>query len=171
MGCKKRIGKGIIAPGGVLLRRLLRRPVLNPKQGDGVKRQVKLLRAAFLVGAITDALAILPMLFPSLAKLLWGFEDGSGTYRFAMGYGASLMLGWTALLVWAYQKPLERKGVAALTVLVIYGLVITEIAAVLSGHIAMRRVLPTWLLQAMLLGLFTGGFHYSGLKQWRRRLA
>ena len=59
--------------------------------------QEKVLRVAFLVGAITDALAILPMLIPPLAKLLWGFEDVSGAYQFAMGYGASLMLGWTAL--------------------------------------------------------------------------
>jgi hypothetical protein len=127
-------------------------------------RQEKILKAAFLVGAITDALAILPMLIPPLAKLLWGFEDTSGAYRFAFGYGASLMLGWTVLLIWAYQKPLERKAVAALTVLVIYGLVFTEIVAVLTGHIAVWRMLPTWFLQAILLGLFAGGYHYSQLK-------
>jgi len=127
-------------------------------------RQEKILKAAFLVGAITDALAILPMLIPPLAKLLWGFEDTSGAYRFAFGYGASLMLGWTALLIWAYQKPLERKVIAALTVLVIYGLVFTEIVAVLTGHIAVWRMLPTWFLQAILLGLFAGGYHYSQLK-------
>ena len=95
--------------------------------------QEKILRVAFLVGAFTDALAILPMLVPALARLLWVFYEVSGAYRFAMGYGASLMLGWTALLLWAYQRPLERKGVAALTVLVIIGLVCTEIVAVLAG--------------------------------------
>ena len=133
--------------------------------------QEKVLRVAFLVGAITDALAIFPMLIPSLAKLLWGFEDASGAYQFAMGYGASLMLGWTVLLIWAYQKPLERKVVAALTVLVICGLVLTEIVAVLSGHLAAGRMLPTWFLQTILLGLFAGGFHYVELRHWRERLA
>jgi hypothetical protein len=133
--------------------------------------QEKVLRSAFLVGAITDGLAILPMLVPPLAKLLWGFDDVSGAYRFAMGYGASLMLGWTALLLWAYQKPMERKAVAGLTVLVIYGLVLTEVMAVLSGHLAAWRVMPTWFLQTILLGLFAGGFHYSKLRRWRERLA
>lgn len=133
--------------------------------------QEKVLRLAFLVGAITDALAVFPMLIPPLAKLLWGFEDMSGAYQFAMGYGASLMLGWTALLIWAYQKPLERKVVATLTVLVVYGLVLTEIVAVLSGHLAAWRMLPTWFLQAIILCLFAGGFHYSKLKQWREWLA
>jgi len=88
-----------------------------------------------------------------------------------MGFGASLMLGWTALLIWAYQKPLERKIVAALTVLVIWGLVFTEIVAVLSGDIAVWRMLPTWFLQTILLGFFAGGFHYPKLRQWRERLA
>jgi hypothetical protein len=133
--------------------------------------QEKVLRAAFLVGAVADALAVSPMLVPSLAKLLWGFEDVSGSYRFAMGYGASLMLGWTGLLIWAHRKPLERKFVAALTVLVIYGLVLTEVVAVLYGHLATWRMLPTWFLQAVLLGLFAGGFHHARLRQWRERLA
>lgn len=44
----------------------------------------RLLRTAFLVGAITDALALLPMLFPALAEVLWGFREVSGSYRFAM---------------------------------------------------------------------------------------
>ncbi len=136
-----------------------------------MRRQEKILQTAFLAGAITDAGAILPMLIPPLAKLLWGFEDVSGAYKFAMGYGASLMLGWTVLLIWAYQKPMERKAVAALTVLVICGLVITEMVAVLTGHIAAWRLIPTWFLQAILLVLFAGGFHYSKIRKWRGRLA
>ncbi len=39
--------------------------------------QERLLKTAFLAGAITDALALLPMLVPELARLLWGFEDQS----------------------------------------------------------------------------------------------
>jgi len=129
--------------------------------------QEKVLRIAFLVGALTDGLAILPMLVPPLASILWGFDDLSGPYRFAMGYGASLMLGWTGLLLWAYQSPKERRFVAALTVLVIWGLVLTEVAAVLSGHLAPWRMVPTWLLQAGLLLLFAGGFHYDRLRPRR----
>lgn len=128
--------------------------------------QEKILKVAFLVGAITDALAVLPMLMPPLANFLWGFEDMSGPYQFAMGYGASLMLGWTVLLIWAYQAPLQRRVVAALTVLVVCGLVATEITSVLSGQLSLERMLPTWFLQAVLLGLFAGGFHYPQIRQW-----
>jgi len=125
--------------------------------------QERLLRTAFAIGALTDALAVVPMLVPSMASLLWGFEEQGGAYRFAMGYGASLMLGWTGLLLWAYRRPLERRFVAALTVLVIYGLALTEIVAVVRGDMPTWRMVPTWVLQAGLLALFAGAYHYPRL--------
>jgi peptidoglycan/LPS O-acetylase OafA/YrhL len=129
-------------------------------------RHAQLLRRAFLLGAITDALALVPMLSPPMASLLWGFSDTSGPYWFAMGYGASLMLGWTALLIWAYQRPIERRFVAVLTVLVIYGLLATEIAAVSSGHLEAWRMVPTWCIQGVLLVLFASAYHYPSLRRW-----
>jgi len=129
-------------------------------------RETSLLRLAFLAGALTDAGALLPMLFPRLGNLLWGFRDVSGSYHFAMGYAASLMLGWTVLLLWAYRRPLERRFVAALTVVVIYGLILTEVVAVHSGTLDAWRVVPTWCLQAVLLALFAGAYHYRSLRRW-----
>jgi hypothetical protein len=133
--------------------------------------QERLLRTAFLIGALTDAFAVVPMVFPPIAKLVWGFDDPTGSYRFAMGYGAALMLGWTALLVWAYQRPLERRGVAALTVLVIYGLVATEVAAAVSGAVPVAKLAPTWCLQTVLLALFAGAYHYPTLVRLRTGVA
>jgi hypothetical protein len=132
-----------------------------------VERQAQLLRIAFVAGAVTDALALVPMLSPYMARALWGFDGLGGPYRFAMGYGASLMGGWTALLIWAYQRPLERAFVAVLTVFVIYGLAATEVAVVLSGALPAWRMLPTWVLQAVLLGLFAAGYHYPTLDRLR----
>jgi hypothetical protein len=126
-----------------------------------IERRERLLRTAFAAGAVTDALALVPMLVPHMARVLWGFDDPGGPYRFAMGYAASLMAGWTALLVWAYRRPIERAVVAALTVFVIYGLVATEIAAVVTGVLPVWRMVPTWILQAALLGLFATAYHYT----------
>jgi hypothetical protein len=131
-------------------------------------RQERLLRMAFVLGAITDALALVPMLLPPMAKLLWGFDSATGPYRFAMGYGASLMFGWTVLLLWAYARPIERRFVAALTVFVLYGLVATEIAAVLAGDMAVWRMVPTWCLQAVLLSVFAAAYHYPAVSRWWR---
>lgn len=129
-------------------------------------REERVLRTAFLVGAITDAGALLPMLFPPLAEVLWGFRDVSGSYRFAMGYGGSLMFGWTLLLLWAYRRPVERRVVAGLTLVVICGLILTEVLAVYSGELEAWRMAPTWALQVILLGLFAGGYYYRFLEQW-----
>ncbi len=123
-------------------------------------RQAQWLRVAFAAGALTDALALLPMLFPAVAQLMWGFADLGGPYRFAMGYGAALMLGWTGLLVWAYRRPLDRRFVAVLTIMVISGLVLTEIFSVLTSAVAVGRMILTWVLQAVLLALFGIGYYY-----------
>jgi hypothetical protein len=123
-------------------------------------REEHLLRIAFLAGAVTDAGALLPMLFPQLANLAWGLRDVSGTYRFAMGYGASLMFGWTLLLIWAYRRPVERRFVATLTMLVISGLVFTEVLAVRSSVVEAKRMVPTWCLQTLLLVLFARAYYF-----------
>ncbi len=117
-------------------------------------RRVGLLRAAFIAGAVTDALAVIPMVSPSVATVLWGFVDLGGPYFLAMGSAAVLMLGWTGLLMWACQRPLERRFIAALTALVICGLAATEIVGVLAGWVALWRVVPTLILQTVLLALF-----------------
>lgn len=56
------------------------------------------LRVAFLLGAIVDGVVAFLMFIPPLAKLFWGFSHFTREYRFALGIGGSLMLGWTLLL-------------------------------------------------------------------------
>lgn len=139
--------------------------VRGTKKGLKEYRQARLLRAAFLAGAITDALAVIPMLSPPVAGLLWGFKEFSGDYHFAMGYGASLMTGWTALLLWAYRRPVERGFVAVLTIVVIAGLVVTEVITVSCGYIEIKRMIGTWLMQGLLLTLFAGAYYYQALRR------
>jgi hypothetical protein len=116
------------------------------------------LRLAFLAGAITDGLALLPMLLPPMARLLWSFDSPGAEYYFAIRYAASLMFGWTLLLLWAYQRPIERRFVAVLTLIVIAGLAITQIGVVASGHISLVRMLPSWAIQAILVYLFSTAY-------------
>lgn len=131
---------------------------MRDRSREPVAPVARRLRAAFLAGAITDALALVPMLVPGVARLLWGFENPSRGYYFAMGYGASLMLGWTLLLCWAYQRPVERRGVALLTLVVIAGLVATEVAVVAAGHLSAGRMIPTWVIQGVLVCLFATAY-------------
>ena len=124
------------------------------------------LRIAFIVGAITDGVALLPMVFPSLAKILWGLDGMPASFWFAMHYGAALMLGWTGLLIWAAIRPIERKFVAVLTALVIAGLMVAEAQAVILGVIDAHRLIPIAVLQLILFLLFVAA--YCGSSAERR---
>jgi hypothetical protein len=118
---------------------------------------IRLLRVCYWIGAFIDTLAILPMLFPQIGGIFYGIEafNPGFDYKYAMGMGASLMLGWTILLLWADRKPLERKGVLLLTICpVILGFVVAEVFAVSNGFISANHMLPSWIMQAILIGLF-----------------
>lgn len=106
-----------------------------------ITNKIRWLRISYWTGAILDGIYVIPMLFPKLGGVLLFGKDfnPSGEFTYAMAIGASLMLGWTALLIWADRKPVERRGVLLLTIfpvkvsldlasiyLVIYGLVPLE---------------------------------------------
>lgn len=107
-----------------------------------------LMRVAFLVGAVTDGLAIIPMLSRRVGAALFGGDPtrDSPAYRFAMGIAASLMTGWTLLLLWAALEPIGRRGVLLLTVFpVITGIVAATVIAIRHNIVARARVQPPWI--------------------------
>ena len=107
----------------------------------------------FIIGAVLDGLVAVVMLTPSLEALAWGFEEPvlDPGFRFAMTFGAALMVGWTALLVWAAGKPAERRAVAPLTMLVVVGLMLAEILGMASGFLPALRVSMLVAFQVLLL--------------------
>ncbi len=109
---------------------------------------VRWLKVSYIAGAVADGVVGILMLIP-----YWVVED---EFRFSMGFGASLMFGWTALLLWAYQEPQERKGILLLTIFpVICGLVATEIWALAADQVSVQRGLPP-LIGSSALGLLMG---------------
>ncbi len=128
-------------------------------------KAVRWLRVSYWAGAIADALAAAAMLVPELGGALYGRTDFVPTedYRYAMGLGGSLMVGWTMLLLWADRKPVERRGVLLLTVFpVIVGLALAGVYAVTSNLVPIANMIPTWVVQAGLVLLMS--FSY-----WRSR--
>jgi len=109
----------------------------------------------FIIGAVLDGLVAVVMLAPSLEALAWGFDEPvlDPGYRFAMTFGAALMVGWTALLVWAAAKPVERRAVAPLTMLVVAGLMSAEFLGMASGFLPASRV---WALLGVQVALLVG---------------
>jgi len=121
-----------------------------------MENKILFLRISYWAGAILDGIAFLIMVFPPLFALnngLINFNPGVD-YRYAIGMGAPLMLGWTILLLWADRKPMERKDILLITLLVVLGEVATEIFAVVTGFIAVPAMLLTWIIQCIVGVLF-----------------
>ena len=132
-----------------------------------MNKDVFWLRISFWVGAIVDAVAGAAMLCPSLIGKVYGLDDFNpgAEYRYAMGLGASLMFGWTFLLLWADRKPIERKGVLLLTVFpVITGLTAAGVYAVASELIEFVEMIPTWSFLLILAILFLFSYFKGGSK-------
>ncbi len=115
------------------------------------------LRISYWTGAVIDALAALLLTFPRLNAWFSGFPtvDTSAAFRSSNAQAAALMWGWTLLLLWADRRPLERRGVLALTVFpVLLSLAGARLAEMLARQAPPDRNIPVLLLQAGLLALF-----------------
>jgi hypothetical protein len=129
-----------------------------------VNHRLLVLRAAFWMGAVLDAAMLPPMLVPSIGGAMFGIADfhPGPEYRYAMYVGAALMAGWTALLVWADRKPVERRDVILLTLFpVMAGLIGASIYAALSGLVTPEGILPIFILQISLTVFFLGAYIIS----------
>jgi hypothetical protein len=120
---------------------------------------VRWLRRSYRAGALVDALAAVGMAHPKLFGPTLRFDPefrrAGPEFTYAMRAGAPLMAGWTVLLIWADRRPLERRGVLAITVLpVILGLMANDAQAVRAGRLSGRSVAPVRALQIALVGLF-----------------
>ncbi|MFA6033371.1 MAG: hypothetical protein WC889_10770 [Myxococcota bacterium] len=107
-----------------------------------------LVKIAFLVGAITDGLAIIPMLSRRIGVAVFGGDasQDSAAYRYAMGIGAALMAGWTVLLLWGAANPIERREILLLTLFpVVTGIVLATVVAARNRVVLTSRVVPLWI--------------------------
>ncbi len=140
-----------------------------------MNKKILWLRISYWMGALVDAFAALQMIFPNLFAMsykLAEFSPGLDWY-YASGRAASLMVGWSCLLLWADRKPTERKGVLLITIFpVLLGLAISGLFAVQSHFIGASAMVPTWNAQGLLAILF--GFSYInardlGPRWWPQR--
>ncbi len=107
-----------------------------------------LIQIAFLVGAITDGLAIIPMLSSRVGVAVFEGDSSlnSAKHSYAMGIAASLMAGWTLLLLWGAADPIERRDILLLTVFpVITGIIIATVIAVRNRILLFSRMIPLWI--------------------------
>ena len=126
---------------------------------------IRWLRVSYWVGAVVDFVAGLMMLVPSLFKFMNQPVDfhPMADFRYAMGMGAPLMFGWTVLLLWGDRKPLERKDILPITLVVVVGEIITQIWGIKVEFVSLNALIPSFVMQAIILSLFT--FSYFNAKR------
>ena len=94
------------------------------------------IRLPYYLGIVADALWVVALLSPPVFGALTGnpeFEADLQT-RLIMGIGATLMAGWTVLLVWAVRDPIGRRAVILITAFpVVAGLFGVALVGVLVG--------------------------------------
>ena len=116
-----------------------------------MENAIKWLMASFYYGAVADALVGVLILIPS--------RMGETEFTFPMGLAASLMFGWTALLVWGSRAPMERRGVLLLTIVpVIAGLAASTAWALVAGVFPLSRAVVWAVVLLSLIVLM--GFSY-----------
>ncbi len=132
------------------------------------KTKILLIKAVYWVGVVLDALFALDM---TVISLFGVFTPLSSIYtlpelitiglpyQFALGIAAAMMWGWTGLLIWGVQDPLERKGVLLLTAFpVITGLMISNILAGLNNLISSSSLLLRPVIFIGLLIMLVSGY-------------
>jgi len=88
---------------------------------NAMRKAIILLRFCYWLGAILDARAAINLTLLRFRELPAGILAQQALHSlgpqalWATGDAYALMWGWTALLIWADRKPLERRGVLLLT--------------------------------------------------------
>lgn len=118
-------------------------------------KKILLLRIAYWAGIVLDALAFVQMAFPALGKRMLNVTmEIEPDYIFAINLGAGLMLAWTLLLVWADRKPLERRMILPLTMIIIVWNTFTMVYGVRHKLIPAETMLPQIVMCCALLAYY-----------------
>lgn len=104
------------------------------------------LRICYWIGIIADGLTAISMTYYQLINFSLQSSDFLDDKYTSFG----LMIGWTALLLWADRKPFERKGVILLTVFPVISLLIgTEIIGMAIGIVKESIYIPLIIIRTL----------------------
>ncbi len=124
-----------------------------------LRARIQIIKTICWIGVTADALWVVALIYPDFYGFLTGshlVETGL-SLRLVMGIGASLMAGWTVLLAWTAQKPIERRAVMLITALpAITGLCIVTLIGLANGHSENIWILGkcAFLFVAMIVGYY-----------------
>jgi hypothetical protein len=123
-------------------------------EGWGTMEKLYVIRFTLWLGIIADAFETIRMSIPNLFIATSGIMvPDAVSFQSGLFLAVPLMLGWTVLLFWADRKPVERRGVLLCLAPVLFTYLLVEFIGMCSGIITIRNLLPTFLMQTVLLCL------------------
>jgi hypothetical protein len=100
-------------------------------------KEMTFIKLVYWIGIVADALWTVGLFFPEVFGILTGrdnFKPGI-EIRMYLAIGGSLMAGWTLLLLWGVQRPIERRMICLLTAFpVVFGLFLVSLVGFLEGN-------------------------------------
>ena len=126
------------------------------------QKKIKIIQIICWAGAAADSLWVVALIWPAFYSCLTGnlILQTDVTLRLIMGVAASLMAGWTVLLVWVSKDPIARRSVLLFTAFpAIAGLSVVTLWDILNGSTTNIWILfkCVFLGLAMLWGYYLAG--------------
>ena len=124
-----------------------------------------LLRAAFLTGAIADAVIAIEWYLISLGladlPVHPSFFIGDGEdFRYILSVGALFMAGWAFLLYWGSRRPVERRGILLITAVMLFIAILSDY--IIFAHMfSVQQTLLGTSVKLFLVALFAGSYWHS----------
>ncbi len=122
-----------------------------------------LLKTAFLIGAVVDAVIAFEWYLISLGivdlPVHPSFFVGSGPdFQFMLSISALFMMGWAFLLLWGSWRPIERRGILLLTAAMLFVATVSD--GVVFGHLFSTRQLALGTSVKLSLAIFFAGTYW-----------
>jgi len=129
------------------------------------RKQVVVLKVAFLVGAVADGLIAIEWFLISLGLVKWpvhpSFFEGSGQdFQFVLSIAGLFMMGWSLLLYWGSLQPVERRGILLLTAVMLFVAILSD--GIVFGHLfSTQQIVLGTSVKLFLVTVFAGSYWYS----------
>jgi len=127
-------------------------------------RKTKFVKFCLWAGIILDGINVFLYLFPNIMLNSIGLSEESLTPAaiYLLFHAGIFMLAWTILLIWTLQKPVQRRFILLLTVLITVGMEASAIYLITVESIAKIQIIPLLILPVIVGSLFTAGYFVAG---------
>ncbi len=130
-----------------------------------LKDNAVVLKTAFLIGAVVDAVLAIEWFLISLGLVDLpvhpSFYVGSGPdFQYALSIGALFMMGWAFLLYWGSLRPIDRRVLLPLTAGLLFVAILSD--GIIFGHLfSTKQIVLGTAVKLSLVVLFSGSYWHS----------